>query len=685
MSSESGRPPDGHGQVEGGDFDAADRFFQEECRRWNLTFATIVESINDGILVVNFDGGILYVNPTMADILGYEQNEVIQRQVFEFMEPEWESKIRAKLERRRQGIEDKYDHQVLHRDGSVRWLRISATPLCDPSGNPKASLVAAQDITARRQMEHELVAARREAEKANRAKSEFLANMSHEIRTPMNGVLGMLDLLETAELDREHQAYLEVARQAAKGLLLLINDILDFSKIEARLLELYEQEFSLGEVVAVTLQTLAPEAESKGLELSYHIDEDIPPRLVGDGDRLRQVIINLAKNAVKFTDQGGVWVIAEMVEQSDEEAVLQIAVSDTGQGIAEDKQDVIFEAFKQVDTTSTRKYGGTGLGLTIAAQLVKLMGGRIWLESKEGKGSTFYFTIRLKQAESAGRSQEKGPLSGVAVLAVESNAINRRFLDTMLNKWGMEVTLAEDEAAARAQLKAAQADERSFDLVIIDLDLPRDGGMKLLGDLRKRFSTEEVGVILTSPHTEHISRKTLDQKGASARLLKPLRPSALLEAICGALNLDERIIEEQDSAKGPPPAPGRRLRVLLAEDNPVNQRVTMGLLERRHHEVVLAQNGREAVEILADDPDFDLVLMDIQMPVMDGYQATAAIRKQEEGRDRHIPIVALTAHAMTGDREKILEAGMDHYLSKPVSADKLYEMVEKVGRQQLHP
>ncbi len=573
-------------------------------------------------------------------------------------------------------------------DGAYRWHLNRGVPMRDAAGRVVRWYGTCTDIHDQQLTAEALRQAKEAAEAANRAKSEFLANMSHEIRTPMNGILGMTELALGTDLTSEQRDYLDMVKASADALLAVINDILDFSKIEARKLQLDAVEFSLRDCLGDTLKGLAVRAQEKGLELACDVPPDVPDGVVGDPVRLRQVLLNLVGNAIKFTDEGEVVVVVRPaigpmgpmgpIGPMAPDTALHFEVRDTGIGIPTEKQALIFEAFAQADTSTTRKYGGTGLGLTISSHLIGLMGGRIWVESTPGQGSTFHFTARFGLAP-APRPAPALSLDDLPVLVVDDNATNRRILEEMLGNWRMRPALATSGEAALAALRQAAAAGEPFPLVLLDAHMPGLDGFSVADMIL--HSPELAGtiiVILTSAGLPGDAAHCREL-GIAASVMKPFKQSELLDAILTALDRSVRGVAPRAAAERPPPrAAGRALRILLAEDNVVNQKLAVRLLEKQGHSVTVAGNGREALVALTAEP-FDLVLMDVQMPEMDGLEATAQIRRAEQGSGRHVPIVAMTAHAMKGDRERCLAAGMDGYVSKPIQPGELFEAVDRLA------
>ena len=512
------------------------------------------------------------------------------------------------------------------------------------------------------------------AESANAAKSEFLANMSHEIRTPMNAILGLTGLLQEGPLASEQRELVDVIRNSADGLMSIVNDVLDFSKIQAGKLPVDPIIFNLDDALGDVLKLLAPRAQEKNLELVCNIDPNIPDLMKGDISRLRQIVINLLGNAIKFTEAGEV-VLTVKAERPDESALkLRFAVSDTGIGIAPEKLQKIFEPFTQADSSIQRLYGGTGLGLTISARLAELLDGCLWAESQPGAGSTFYFTVKFAPAGSeAGIMRKPVELANMAVLVAHSNAASRRFLYDSLAHWGMCVTLADSYAAAVSAIHAALGSGAPYSLLILDVHLSGSDGLEGAAGLRSQTGMEQTKIIVLSSAGQRGDAVRCKELGIAGYLTKPIKRSELRECILAVLGTE--------LADGTPPQLVTRhsirelpRRILLAEDNVVNQRLAVALLKKQGHTVVIASNGREAVEALARE-QFDVVLMDVQMPVMDGFEATSEIRQKERGSQKRARIIAMTAHAMKEDRERCLAAGMDGYISKPISPQQLYAAI----------
>ena len=645
----------------------------------------LMDNLPDHIYFKDRSGRFTLVNRAHALAFGcHDSNELIGKTDFDFFtvehaKPAWDDEQDLVHERKTVIMKEEKETWM---DGRENWVSTTKLPFRDARGRITGTFGVSRDITEGKRIERELSAAKKIAEDASHAKSEFLANMSHEIRTPMNGILGMTELALGTELTAEQRDFLLTAKASADNLLTLLNDILDFSKIEAGRLEISPVDFSLRDCLTDSLHTLAARADEKGLDVLCRVAPEVPDELLGDPGRLRQIVINLVGNAIKFTGQGEIAVEVALEPGEEEGVALHCRVADTGIGIAAEKQRRVFGAFEQADASTTRKYGGTGLGLAISRRLVELMGGRIWLESPRldlpadapGPGCAFHFTVRMARGRVA-RRVAAAPLAGVPVLIVDDNATNRTILGEMLRAEGMQPRAVEDGTAALEALEEARAAGHPYRLAILDFHMPEMDGFTLASRIRARAELGDIRLFMLTSAGQRGDAARCREIGIEVYLLKPVKQSALLDALAHGLGepasgglapLSRQVREES-----------RRLQVLLAEDNAVNQKLASRLLEKRGHTVTLANDGREAVELVKAG-EFDVVLMDVQMPNMSGLEATAAIRDLERGTGRHVPIVAMTAHAMRGDQQRCLEAGMDDYVSKPIQPDHLMEVIWRV-------
>jgi PAS domain S-box-containing protein len=628
------------------------------------------------------EGTVLEVNQTALEFAGLRREEVRGRPFWETLwfaaSDETRSRCQAAVAEAARGKFVRYEETVSGAWGKRLPVDFSLKPVADDSGRVVILIPECRDISTHKQAEAELHRAKEAAEAANRSKSEFLANMSHEIRTPMNGIIGMTELALDTDLTARQREFLEMVQRSADSLLALLNDILDFSKIEAGKFELEQIDFRLRDNIGETLSTLALRAHNKGLELACHVKPDVPDFLVGDPVRLQQIVVNLVGNAIKFTERGEVVVRVSEEAQTEDDVYLRLSVSDTGVGIPADKQRAIFNAFEQADSSTTRKHGGTGLGLAISSELARMMGGRIWVESEPGQGSSFHVSARfgLQKGIEAPVPTEITQLSGLRVLVVDDNETNRNILREILTNWRMSPTVVSGARPAIGALDEAAAANRPFHLLVADVNMPEIDGFGLAEHLKRDPRHAAVPVLLLTSADRMGDVDRCRSLGVAGHLVKPVRQSALLNAIFKALGKPgapeerSRPLTEEVGGKA-----RRPLRILLAEDNDINQMMAINLLQKRGHHITVANNGREALALL-ERQVFDVVLMDVQMPELDGFKTTAAIRAREAGNGMRLPIIAMTAHALKGDRERCLAAGMDGYISKPVKSAELFTALE---------
>ncbi|MFA7242087.1 MAG: response regulator [Sulfuricellaceae bacterium] len=659
----------------------------EEDRRF---LQGLTDALGEGVYALDMEWRCTFVNPEAERLLGWKKDELIGQPIHELVHFQHADGAPHRREdchiamTSRHGLPARSEDDLFTRkNGDTFPVSLVCVPLIEnENGAITGTVVAFQDITLRKETTDALTRAKEAAEAASRAKSDFLATMSHEIRTPMNGIMGMTELALDTELSQVQREYLEIVKTSADSLLTVINDILDFSKIEAGKMELDALTFDMRELVGDVVKPLAVRSDQKHVELIFDVAHDVPDTLVGDPHRLKQVLVNLVGNAIKFTGEGEILVRVTPETLNGKETVLHFAVSDTGIGIPPDKLPLIFEAFSQADTSTTRKYGGTGLGLTISTRLVALMGGRIWAESEPGKGSTFHFLARFALPAAAGVARlpvQPVELAGVRVLVVDDNATNRRVFTDMLGNWGMTVETAEGGPLALAMLRDEAEAERPYRLLLLDVMMPELDGFEVARIIRQTPIIMDIPVLILSSAAQTDTFALCRELLLDACLTKPVKQAVLLKNIQSALGGGQ--LPKMSALKAPErniSHASEGLDILLAEDNPINQKLAIRLLEKHGHTLTVANNGIEVLKIWRQR-NFDLILMDMQMPEMDGIKATQQIRKQEQDSGDHIPIIAMTANVMPEDRQRCLAAGMDGYVSKPINSDALFAAIAGIS------
>ena len=712
----SGRPIEMDGKIIEIQYNAQDitlrKHTEEELRESEAKYSTLVELDPDGVLLIQ-SGKVVFANRGIYEIFGLEDSEFMNKNllnlltgnmsdILSVMSDVVKGAIINQLSDAANGIVKAHKYQVPSKrlSGENIWIEIYTNPITYKGKT--AEILLFRDITEQKQAEEELKKSKKaveianlelaainldlemstlkanemvvEAEASNQAKSEFLANMSHEIRTPMNSVLGMVDLVLESDLGTEQEKFLRMAKSSAYSLLDIINDILDFSKIEAGKMDLETIDFDLTEVIDGLIGPLSYRANEKGLELLLYIDPKVPLNLTGDPTKLRQVILNLIGNSIKFTEEGEIVLSIGVEKEAGKSVELHLSVRDTGIGVLDEKKDAIFHSFTQADGSTTRKYGGTGLGLTISKKLVGLMGGEIWVESDVGKGSTFHFTAEFDLQSRAHLISDMAckDLEGLSVLIIDDNLSSRIILNRTVNSWGMTATEAESGKKGIIKVMDAQKSGKSYDLILLDYLMPEMDGLDVARALQKWGMDNAPIIMLTSADLGPVNNSELE---IAAALMKPVTPSDLMNTICNAI-LGTKCKDIYDTPKKKMPKIFKELKVLLAEDNEVNQILEMELLKRRGINPVLVENGLKAVEKFKEE-EFDLILMDVQMPEMGGVEATGNIREVEKETGGHIPIIALTAHAIEGDKKRFLGAGMDDYVSKPIRGE---DLMGAIGR-----
>ncbi len=657
---------------------------REQLKNSEEKYRDIFENANEGIFILkNLE--IIFHNPKTSEIILGENESLLKTKFMDFVHPEFHQMLMNEhFNKLQNSIQDKRTAvKIISANDEIKWVEVNSVKISWEGENALLNFVS--DISERKQAEEDIRHAKYLAEQASRTKSEFLANMSHEIRTPLNGIIGMTELVLMGQLDDEQKERIEAVKYSGESLLDIINDILDLSKIEAHKLELDSAEFSLNGVIEKVLRPLASKTAAKNLELILDIDHNIHDFFIGDSVRLRQILFNLLGNAIKFTEEGEIKLKVKCKEDQNNLTRIDFAISDTGIGIPEKKMKNLFKSFSQADSSTSRKFGGTGLGLAISKSLVEMMNGNITIESKDGSGSTFRFFVILKKTTShkqEGSTNISPELREKYFLIVDDNTTNRKILAGLLDNLNIKYELAENGKIGYQKIMQQNRTENAFDIVLLDYHMPEMDGLEMARALFREMKADTLpSIILLSSDDVNLQRNKLLSYGISRYMIKPVFKDDLIKLLNEVVSYSELDIPIKKVLKQKPKnALDKKYNVLLAEDNLINQKLANGLLRNIGCVVTIVDNGRKAVDILKDK-SFDIIFMDIQMPEMDGYEATGIIRDAEKIKGIHTPIIAMTAHAMKGDREKCINAGMDEYVTKPISIKSVIEAIKKTKYQ----